>query len=478
MPDIDESFETIITVLVVEPMKEPYTKKIDSGLESLQHEVGGNIEAVYPYDDLVALVCDEEGKLNGKDLNRALRDDDGNIYDLIAGTFLVTGLTEDNFGSLPPDLINKYSEQFKHPESFFRQGNEIIAIPVPAREAQSKTDDDAPTVDIYQLKESPQRRDLFMESYDRLSKQGKSVDRSNYDLIYSDALRPGESLESVYERFNLRLPSDFRGHSLSVSDVVVIHENGTDTAHYVDSFGFKELPDFLQENIALVTLDTAGLAVAGHIGKWHTIDHTVVEGETFFLMEHDTYGDEAASIIVDSKGRLALDEISNGFDDETIRQLELDRMQIAVQPDTTITADEMKAYGYAWGGMLPMHEEAAMTVFEKPDCEVFKLYGDNSESLIVEPSEIAEHAKKGGIFGVTKETWVASIERENYLKNAEISMEDDYGMIDGIVNNGPREDAQIEKSGKSSIMDRLKEAKAAKAPERTAPQKAKGDLEL
>jgi hypothetical protein len=121
----------------------------------------------------------------------------------------------------------------------------------------------------------------------------------------------------------------------------------------------------LQENIAIVTLDTAGLAVAGHVGKWHTIEQTVVEGETFSLMEHDTYGDEAASIIVDSKGRLVLDEIYNGFDDETMRQLELDRMQIAVQPDTTINADEMKAYGYAWGGMLPMHEEAALTVFEK-----------------------------------------------------------------------------------------------------------------
>ena len=64
-----------------------------SGLESLQHEVGGCIEAIYPYEDPVALICNEEGKLEGLPLNRALRDEDGDIYDVVAGTFLVVGLT-------------------------------------------------------------------------------------------------------------------------------------------------------------------------------------------------------------------------------------------------------------------------------------------------------------------------------------------------------------------------------------------------
>ena len=64
-------------------------KEIDSGLESLQHEVGGYIEAIYPYEEPVALVCNEEGKLEGLPLNRALRDEDGDIYDVVAGTFMV-----------------------------------------------------------------------------------------------------------------------------------------------------------------------------------------------------------------------------------------------------------------------------------------------------------------------------------------------------------------------------------------------------
>ena len=75
--------DSTIAVLIVEPGKEPYVKEIDSGLESLQHEVGGYIEAIYPYEDPAALVCNEEGKLEGLPLNRALRDEDGDIYSFL-----------------------------------------------------------------------------------------------------------------------------------------------------------------------------------------------------------------------------------------------------------------------------------------------------------------------------------------------------------------------------------------------------------
>ena len=121
--------ERPITVLVVEPGREPYVKEIDPGLKSLQHEVDGWIEAVYPFEDPVAIICNEEGKLNGLPLNRALIDDDsGEIYDIVAGTFLVTGLTEDNFGSLTDDQIQKFSDRFRHPEAFLQMGNQIIRI--------------------------------------------------------------------------------------------------------------------------------------------------------------------------------------------------------------------------------------------------------------------------------------------------------------------------------------------------------------
>ena len=104
--------------LIVEPLKAPYVKEIGEELEDLQHEVGGYIEAVYPFEDEVAIVCNEEGKLEGLDLNRSLRGDDGEIYDIIAGKFLVVGLTEDSFGSLASEQIAKYSEMFKTPEMF------------------------------------------------------------------------------------------------------------------------------------------------------------------------------------------------------------------------------------------------------------------------------------------------------------------------------------------------------------------------
>ena len=123
-----------LTVLVVEPMKEPYVKEIDPDLASLQAAVDGDIQAVYLYDDPVALICNDEGKLMGMDLNRGLRDDDGDLYDVVAGTFLVVGLGDENFASLSPELIQKYTEQFKTPELFMQVNGKIVSIPVPAPE--------------------------------------------------------------------------------------------------------------------------------------------------------------------------------------------------------------------------------------------------------------------------------------------------------------------------------------------------------
>lgn len=107
-----------LRVLVVEPERTPYVKEIPHTLESLQQEVGGLIEVIYPYADLVGLVCNEEGKLLGLPLNRALFDKD-KMYDIICGTFLVTGLGAEDLASLPPDLLEKYYRQFQAIEYFF-----------------------------------------------------------------------------------------------------------------------------------------------------------------------------------------------------------------------------------------------------------------------------------------------------------------------------------------------------------------------
>ena len=140
-----------LTVLVVEPMKEPYVKEIDPGLHALQAEVGGDIAASYPFDDPVGLVLNDEGKLIGLDLNRSLRDEHGEIYDIVAGTFLVVGLGPESFASLPPDMIQKYTEQFKRPELFANINGQIVSVPVepenPLRTAEMTLEDDYGMID-------------------------------------------------------------------------------------------------------------------------------------------------------------------------------------------------------------------------------------------------------------------------------------------------------------------------------------------
>ena len=142
-----------MTVLVVEPMKEPYVKEIDPGLHALQAEVGGDIGATYPFSDPGALVCNDEGKLIGLDLNRGLRDENGEIYDIMAGTFLVVGLGEEDFTSLSPELAQKYTEHFRQPEQFISLGGQIIAVPVepekdnPLRTAEMTLEDDYGMID-------------------------------------------------------------------------------------------------------------------------------------------------------------------------------------------------------------------------------------------------------------------------------------------------------------------------------------------
>ena len=105
---------------------------------------------------------------------------------------------------------------------------------------------DRDSFSIYQLKRGDETRDLRFEPYDRLTAAGHAVNPANYDLIYSAPLAPGTSLEAIFTRFNIDHPKDFKGHSLSVSDVVVLHQNGQDTAHYVDSIGYRQTPEFLQ----------------------------------------------------------------------------------------------------------------------------------------------------------------------------------------------------------------------------------------
>lgn len=136
--DMEQEKEKRIQVVLCEPGKKARVTTIMNTLESLQKMVGGYIQSVYPFDDPVAIICDEEGKINGAEFNRALRDADGKAYDIVAGPFLVTGLSEDNFASLSKEQQEKYCKLFEHPEMFVQCGQEVLSIPIKTSE-HSKT---------------------------------------------------------------------------------------------------------------------------------------------------------------------------------------------------------------------------------------------------------------------------------------------------------------------------------------------------
>ena len=117
-------------ILRVEPEKSPEIVEMDGSLASLQAAVGGYIEAVYPWDDPVALICNDDGKFTGLAPNRAIYDADGEIVDIIAGTFLIVGLTDDDFGDLSDELAAKYAALFGSPEAFLRSGDRILVFPM------------------------------------------------------------------------------------------------------------------------------------------------------------------------------------------------------------------------------------------------------------------------------------------------------------------------------------------------------------
>ena len=138
-----EEFEAMeaekgMTVVACYPRKTAQVIEIDGSLESMQQIVDGYIEAIYPFDDPVAIICNEEGKLNGLPLNRALYNEDGEMFDIAHGNIIICGLGEEDFASLQGELLEKYLEKFKHPETFIKIGNDILAMKIPERQQQQE----------------------------------------------------------------------------------------------------------------------------------------------------------------------------------------------------------------------------------------------------------------------------------------------------------------------------------------------------
>ena len=119
-------------VLVVEPEHRPEVKEIDDSLKEMQGIVGGYIQAIYPFEEPVALVCNDEGKLMNLPANRGLRNKDGQMYDIVFGTFFLCGAPadSDNFTSLTPEQIERYRERFYTPEMFWGMDGRIVCLPL------------------------------------------------------------------------------------------------------------------------------------------------------------------------------------------------------------------------------------------------------------------------------------------------------------------------------------------------------------
>lgn len=234
---------------------------------------------------------------------------------------------------------------------------------------------------IYQIQEDGKGKEYLFMGMEFLKKQNLVVERADYKMVYQDELAEGDTLDSLWEKFNIDHPIGFEGHSMSVSDVVAIRKDGELKCYYVDSFGYTELQDFLvvrqqeaeqteeieealyseeiqnprenenleegvnleesedikeevnpeenedaekseNENTAeLVTEQTTGLEVDGHFGTWHTVEKRVIRGESFFLMEEDDFGSSVDSVIVNENGELVAEDLGHGFDSGAIEAI-------------------------------------------------------------------------------------------------------------------------------------------------------------
>ena len=119
-------------ILIVEPERRPEVREIDGSLKSMQEIVGGLIQALFPFDEPLALVCNDEGRLLGLPANRGLRDEHGRIYDIVCGTFFICGAPADcdHFTSLTPEQIERYRERFYTPEMFWGMDGRIVCLPM------------------------------------------------------------------------------------------------------------------------------------------------------------------------------------------------------------------------------------------------------------------------------------------------------------------------------------------------------------
>lgn len=176
---------------------------------------------------------------------------------------------------------------------------------------------------LYPLKNIPENRQIRFRPYNTLQEKGIQVRYGNYEQVYLARMQPEDGPEKIRRRFNRKLPRTFHGHSISVSDVLVLNKDGVVASYYVEKDGFTVIAGFIQKGSsgALVSIDTLDFHLEGKEGSWHAFDSIIVDGREFFLMEHEAYGKDTEWLVVDEAGRLAAEGVYHGFDQSVQQQI-------------------------------------------------------------------------------------------------------------------------------------------------------------
>ena len=158
---------------------------------------------------------------------------------------------------------------------------------------------------VYQLKNGPETRQMRFRSYEKLQQSGIQVRYEYYREVYLGKMQRQDTPENIRERLQKKIPKSFDGHSLSVSDVLVLNREGEITAYYVEKEGFTVIAGFIRigSSGALLTFETTNFHIEGKAGSWLVLDTLIIDGREFFLMEHMEYGRNAAYVIL-QKGKL------------------------------------------------------------------------------------------------------------------------------------------------------------------------------
>lgn len=184
-------------------------------------------------------------------------------------------------------------------------------------------------------------------------------------------------------------------------------------SYYVEKNGFTVIENFISEGSGssgtAVSIDTTNFKIEGKAGNWLAFDSIRLEGQEFFLMEHETYGKEAAWVVVDGAGKLAVDNVRNGFDKEVREKLEE-----YLRPSQPEAEGSYREETRQQPGLEPSEPEMPQIYQEEPD----------------------PHQKESKADTLKPDNWQKYMENGEYLRSAEISGEQNYNLIDGRKNNG------------------------------------------